>query len=129
VIIDDAFDGMSCSESYKLFKSFVQKGCKGKTIVYASNSYRFLKFCNTFLYLEDGEILESGPKKQLSEFNEFKDVDLESDVRINHNPLRMKKIMIKSHLNCLNASQQIKILQTAQFANSTSGTIFEIKRW
>ena len=79
MLIDDAFDGMSCSESAKLFKSFI-RGLKGKTILYASNSYRFLKHCDNFIYIEDGEVLESGTKKQLSDYNEFDNVDLNSDV-------------------------------------------------
>lgn len=78
-MIDDSFRGMTSTDSYKLFKNFVKKGCKGKTVIFASSNYRFLHLSTHFLYMDDGKIVESGEKKKLSRYEEFDGIDLDEN--------------------------------------------------
>lgn len=78
-MIDDAFRGMSCTESYRLFKAFITQGCKGKTILYASACHRFLHLSTHFIYMEEGKILKFGQKNLLKSYNEFEGVNLDEN--------------------------------------------------
>lgn len=78
LLIDYAFTGLKCANSWHLFQTLISS-LKGKcTIVLTNDSHRFVSFCTHYYFIEDGEVSASGEKDELKEFEEFSDVTIDA---------------------------------------------------
>lgn len=106
LMIDNAFSELKCGNSWSLFKSLITN-LKGKcTIIFTSDSHRFVSFCTDYIFIEDGEVVTAGKRDELKEFEEFSDVQI-LDIELEGTKLQ-PEIIPKQELGDLNQDSLIR---------------------
>ncbi|XP_071838057.1 ATP-binding cassette sub-family C member 5-like [Apostichopus japonicus] len=68
-LLDDPLSAVDAHVGKHIFENYIQKGLKGKTVLFMTHQLQYLKNCDVILTLADGRIVESGDHDTLMSHN------------------------------------------------------------
>lgn len=69
ILLDDPLSAVDAHVGKHIFEECIKRELRGKSVILVTHQLQYLEFCDSVMLLEDGEIIESGPHRELMNDN------------------------------------------------------------